>query len=169
MERRWNSHSPATAWAIRPIGFNNGWNGGRMATDTATTSAAAVTAVTAVGDGVVTGPGLADGVWAGIGDIPYDYGYYYPNAGDYYYSYAPSGYVDSGTVVDSGVAAASADSGHIGNGADDSRRTSKGPTKPFSSTPKRATAFLAGRLSQRLAAGQAMPPWTRRGMPRSTN
>jgi tetratricopeptide (TPR) repeat protein len=30
---------------------------------------------------------------------PYDYGYYYPDAGDYYYSYAPTSYAGAGTVA----------------------------------------------------------------------
>ncbi len=30
---------------------------------------------------------------------PYDYGYYYPDAGDYYYSYAPTVYADTGAIA----------------------------------------------------------------------
>ena len=36
---------------------------------------------------------------------PYDYGYSYPDSNDYYYTYAPSDYDQSGVVVDSGVTA----------------------------------------------------------------
>ena len=36
---------------------------------------------------------------------PYGYGYSYPDIGDYYYSYAPIGYIDAGTGVDPVVAA----------------------------------------------------------------
>ena len=56
--------------AIRPAGWRPTLAMERpdTATDTAATSAAAVTAVTAVGDGAVTGRGMADGAWAGIGD-----------------------------------------------------------------------------------------------------
>ncbi len=53
------------------------------------------------------GWGLGLGLGLGLADwgYPYDYGYY-PDLGDYYYSYAPTNYyVDSGPVVDSGVAA----------------------------------------------------------------
>ena len=93
------------------------------------------------------------GFGLGLGIPVIDYGYYYPDAGDYYYSYAPTGYADSGAVVDSGVAALSR-SRHNGYSADDRGGPAQGANEALQFYSEARMVFLAGRLSKRLAAGR---------------
>ncbi len=84
--------------------FNNGWNGGRYGNEYGNYFGRG-------GYGGYGGWGWG-GYWPWFGGwglgwdsgYPYDYGYYYPDLGDYYYSYAPT-YIDNGAVADSGVVA----------------------------------------------------------------
>lgn len=50
------------------------------------------------------GPWWGGWDWGSDWGYPSDYSYYYPDSGDYYYSYAPSSYDDSGAVVGSAAA-----------------------------------------------------------------
>ena len=101
------------------------------------------------------------GYWPWFGDwglgwdagSPYDYGYYYPDTGDSYYSYAPSDYGDSGVVLDSGATA----TGQFANTSDVASTTSSdtqpGANEAIQFYSSARTAFLNGDYHEALRQG----------------
>ncbi len=84
---------------------------------------------------------------------PYGYSYDYPDAGDYYYSYAPTSLADNGAIVDSGAAAPEQFAGTSEIVPTISSEDQQGAAEGVQFYSEARTAFLSGDYKNALRLG----------------